>query len=269
MLYKLIKTRSEVKYNRFHITKWLALAFLSFSCIRGLAQSFIRPFELELGYNRTTSIIFPYAIKSVDRGSSDILVLKSKGCENVLLVKAGKADFDPTNLTVITAEGKFYSFLVRYSMSPQQLNISFADDSLDIFKLKSFLHIATSSGPLMLTLKSIYIHRQLLWFSFEIKNHSLIDFKPDYIRFFIADKQRVQRTAEQETGLIPKFQVASPLIQARSKSTIAFAFDPFTVAKDKEMILEMGEDHGGRLIRLPMEYNALLRARGTGDQRTE
>jgi hypothetical protein len=254
-------------YKTAYTAKWITMLSLCIMCLPGFAQSFIRPFELELGNNRITSLIFPYAIKSVYRGNSNILAFKNKGSENILLLKAGKADFDPTNLTVITAEGKFYSFLVRYSMDPKQLNISFAEDSMDIFKLKSFLHVATHTGKLKLTLKSIYIHRQLFWLNFEIKNHSLIDFKTDYIRFYIADKQKVKRTATQETTLSAKYQVIPPIINAGANCRIAFAFDPFLVPSDKQLILEIGEDHGGRLMRLPIGHSVFLSAKEAGDQR--
>ena len=251
-----------------HSAAWLLLVILTLNCLDALSQSFIKPLDLQLGYNKTTNLIFPYAIKSVDRGSGDILVLKSSGSENVLQVKAGKTGFDPTNLTVITADGKFYSFLVRYTENPLHLNLSFGVDSVDIFKLKAFLHITTQTELLKISLRGIYIYRHLLWFRFDISNGSLIDFKPAYTRFFITDKEKLQRVAEQEIGLSPKFQVSFPQIPGKSKKSIAFAFDPFTLPKDKNLILEMSEDQGGRLLRLPIGYRALLCAKGTGDQKS-
>lgn len=45
-------------------------------------------------------------LKSVDRGSKDVLAQKAKGVESILQVKAAKTNFDETNLTVINADGK-------------------------------------------------------------------------------------------------------------------------------------------------------------------
>src|SRR4051812_37752723 len=88
--------------------------FLLFTSVATLSQSqtvklqttIIEPYPLNITLNKTTNLIFPYAIKSVDRGSADVLAQKAKGVENILLVKAGKENFSETNLSVITADGK-------------------------------------------------------------------------------------------------------------------------------------------------------------------
>lgn len=46
--------------------------------------SVIKTYHLAVTYNKTTNLVFPYAIKSVDRGSKDILVQKAKDVENIL-----------------------------------------------------------------------------------------------------------------------------------------------------------------------------------------
>lgn len=51
--------------------------------------------NLQIGYSKTTSIVFPYPIKSIDKGSADVLVQKAKGVENILLVKAARQYFFP------------------------------------------------------------------------------------------------------------------------------------------------------------------------------
>jgi hypothetical protein len=50
----------------------------------------IRPEPLTIAVGKTTHLIYPFAIKSVDRGSRDILVQKAKGLENILQVKAAR-----------------------------------------------------------------------------------------------------------------------------------------------------------------------------------
>ena len=46
---------------------------------------------------------------------------------NILQVKAGKLGFDQTNLTVITADGKLYSYILNYTDTPSVLNMRFAN----------------------------------------------------------------------------------------------------------------------------------------------
>ena len=83
----------------------------------------INSIEISICYNKTTSLIFPYAVISVDRGSADVLAQKAKAVENILHVKAGKRNFTPTNLSVVTADGKFYSFLLHYEENPMILSV--------------------------------------------------------------------------------------------------------------------------------------------------
>ena len=90
----------------------------------------IEPYPLQITTNKTTNLIFPYAIKSVDRGSADVLAQKAKGVENILLVKAGRENFSETNLSVITADGKLYSFILDFTNSPLAINISFVADTM-------------------------------------------------------------------------------------------------------------------------------------------
>ena len=94
-----------------------------------LQTTIIEPYPLQITLNKTTNLIFPYAIKSVDRGSADVLAQKAKGVENILLVKAGRQNFSETNLSVITADGKLYSFVLDYINNPSAINISFVADT--------------------------------------------------------------------------------------------------------------------------------------------
>ena len=85
--------------------------------------SFIPSEHLAITFNKTTNLIFPFSVQSIDRGSKDILVQQPKGTENIVQVKADKPNFTQTNLSVITIDGKLYSFTVDYTAQPDQLNI--------------------------------------------------------------------------------------------------------------------------------------------------
>ena len=81
-------------------------------------SSFSQTPSLSITTNKTTSLIFPFTIKHVDRGTRDILVQQVKEADNILLVKAAVKDFPQTNLTVITSDGSTYDFLVDYENKP-------------------------------------------------------------------------------------------------------------------------------------------------------
>jgi conjugative transposon TraN protein len=261
--------------------KWYcAVWFLIFS-FKCFSQSSIESYPLQIGINKTTNLIFPYEIKSVDRGSRDVLVQKAKGIENVLQVKANAENFIATNLSVITADGKLYSFAVSYTNNPALLNISFATDSTihftdenfneawleneakKISKQYHFMHIKTRNEQMKLFLNGIYISKGVLWFSMQLSNHSLIDYHPDYIKFFVQDKHKAKRTAEQRTELEPIYQITIPVISGKNKRKMVFAFDQFTLPKGKRLVCQISEKNGGRLLMLHISHTSLLHAHAT------
>src|SRR5437016_5893729 len=95
--------------------------FFNIACFAQAPISFIKPNLLDITSNKTSNIIFPYAIQHVDKGSTDILAQKVNGAVNVLEVKAAKDSFAETNLSVITVDGKLYSFIVHYALQPSEL----------------------------------------------------------------------------------------------------------------------------------------------------
>src|SRR4051812_43764006 len=89
----------------------------------------IGSFPLQLAERYTTNLIFPFAIVGVDLGSGDVIAKKMGKTENVLLLKAGKAHFLPTNVSVYLKNGVLYSFRVTYADSLLVFNYSFGVDS--------------------------------------------------------------------------------------------------------------------------------------------
>lgn len=70
----------------------------------------------------------PAAIRYVDLGSADLLAAKADGTENVLRVKAALRDFSrESNLSVITEDGAYYTFNVKYADEPQKLSVEMTD----------------------------------------------------------------------------------------------------------------------------------------------
>lgn len=248
----------------------------------------IEPCPIDIGYSKTSNLIFPYAIKSVDRGSGAVLVQKAKGVENILQVKAAVQNFEQTNLSVVTSDGQFFSFLLNYAVHPSALNISFYKDSVKerqeaflteaplndaalqtlankVQGEKAFLHQSVREQKLRLSLRSIYLADGTMWYKLQCKNKSLIDYRPEYIRFFLQDKKRAKRTAVQETELQPLY--ASPVenIKGMQGNDLVFGFTPFTIPKTQELIIQMGEKNGGRSLTFRINNRIILKARALNE----
>src|SRR5690554_7188637 len=88
-----------------------------------LALGKIEPYRMEVTYDKTSHLIFPTAIRYVDLGSEYLIAGKAEDAENVLRVKASVREFEAeTNFSVITNDGRFYSFNVYYSSYPDALS---------------------------------------------------------------------------------------------------------------------------------------------------
>jgi hypothetical protein len=221
--------------------------------------------SLSIGTNKVTSLVFPLMIKNVDRGSKDVLVQKVKGVENILEVKAAKENFSETNMTVITADGKLYSFLVHYSADPS-LNIKI-ENKPSIFEkiagLKKFMHgIRDSKYAVRLQLKGIYIDNDILYYQLELQNYSNLSYDIELLRFFIKDKKQSKRTASQELEQTPLYVYGNTgSVPGQSKIIMVVALPRFTIPDKKLMVVQLMEKNGGRNLSLKINNNKLVKAK--------
>ena len=248
------------------------------------AQAPIEPEYLAVAYHKTTNLVFPYTIKSVDRGSRDVLVQKARNVENVLQVKAGHEDFAETNLTVITADGHLYSFVVGYSDHPdlnvvmdaanperrtgitfteKENNESAVTDAAErVSRKKHFMGKRDSDFDITLKLGGIYVVDDVLYFQLELRNDSHIGYDIEQLRFYIRDKRKAKRTASQELELNPLFiQGNTASIGGQSVQQVVVAMKKFTIPNKKYLAIQMMEAGGGRHLELREGNKTLIRSR--------
>ena len=257
----------------------------------------IPPHGLEVTFDKTCHVIFPAAIAYVDLGSANIIAGKADGAENVIRVKAAKRGFKgETNMSVITEDGAYYSFNVKYAREPRIMNVEMADfihdgdavnrpnNSMNIYLkelgsespvlvrlvMKSIWkenkrrvkHIGSKSFGIQFLLKGIYTHNGLLYFHTEIKNTSNVPFDVDYIIWKIVDKKVAKRTAIQEQVIQPlRTQNFVMNIDGNSNERTVWTMDKFTMPDDKCLVVELAEKNGGRHQSFVIENTDLVRAR--------
>lgn len=238
--------------------------------------------NLQIGYSKTTSIVFPYSIKSIDKGSPDVLMQKAKGVENILLLKAAKENFNQTNLTVVTADNRLYVFVLNYDESCPDLNIkadntavvsgnilfSMENDnqkkieqyaSLALSKKKKLEGLKRSRFEMKLDVTGIFIHQDILYFRLVLGNNSKINYEIDQLRFFIRDRKKSKRTASQEIEVVPLYSTsASSVIPDKSEVNIVYAVSKFTIPEKKYLTIQLIEKNGGRHIEIDVKNNDLI-----------
>lgn len=256
----------------------------------------IPPHALEVAFNKTTHVIFPSEIVYVDLGDENLVAGLADGAKNVLRVKSAVKSFkSETNLTVITDDGCFFTFNVKFAKEPLLLNIEMTDfihdgeavnrpnnaqeiylerlgqESPMLVKLimksiykqnrREIKHIGSKRFGVQFILKSIYTNNGLLYFHTELKNTSNIAFDIDYISFKIVDKKVVKRTAMQEQALEPlRAQNYVTVVSGKKSERTVFALEKFTIPDDKQLVIEVAEKEGGRNQSFVVENGDIVRA---------
>jgi len=257
----------------------------------------IPPYALEVTFNKTVHVIFPSAIRYVDLGSADLLAAKADGTENVLRVKAALRDFSrESNLSVITEDGAYYTFNVKYADEPVKLSVEMTDflhdgeavnrpnnalavymqelgqESPLLVKLimqsiyknndREIKHLGSKRFGIQHTLKGVYTHNGLLYFHLQLKNSSNVPFNIDFITFKIVDKKVAKRTAIQEQVIWPLRAYNNLMVIGgkRTERTI-FTLPKFTIPDDKMLVIELNEQEGGRHQRFTVDNADLMRAK--------
>lgn len=242
----------------------------------------VAPYDIEISFNKTVHILFPAAVQYVDLGSNDIIAGRASGAENVVRIKAAVAGFPgETNCSVITADGSFYSFIVRYADEPERLSVEMDDwlrknPTAEYANDRMFVRLSELGGetPVLVNrimysvykknasdiksvgskqfgieslLKGVYIHKDLMYFHIAVRNMSNVSYDMDFIRFKIVDKKVAKRTAVQETYVNP-VRVYSQQNTVDGKSTVrnVFVFPKMTLPDDKVLTVEIFEKGGGR-----------------------
>lgn len=267
------------------------------------------PYALEVTFNKTVHIIFPAAVRYVDLGSANLIAGKADGAENVLRVKAAVENFnDETNFSVITEDGDFYSFNVRYSREPEMLNVEMQDlirqragenDSKSVKEsskgvkvpelgenttaladliMKSVYrnnerrikHLGCKRFGIQMLLRGLYVHEGLYYFHTLVRNSSNVAFDVDFIRFKIMDKKIVKRTAIQETVLSPvRSYNEESVITGQSIVRTVYVLPKFTIPDDKILLVELFEKNGGRHQVIRIEGMDIERARTINELKTK
>ncbi|MDM1391304.1 conjugative transposon protein TraN [Myroides marinus] len=278
------------------IIKYMLLCLLTVNTVNAqennksinLSNAEVTPYKIELTQNKTTHILFPSSIEYVDLGSNEIIANKVEATSNILRLKTIKEDVSPTNFTVITNDGKYYSFNASYNEEPTQLSydltkfekqvnkqqseVLFKDlgttspSLADLFmkaiikKNKKELNIKSKSYGVEARLKSIYTQDGKLYFHISINNKSNLPYEVDYVSFKIKDRRTTKRTTVQEVSLKPVRNYSEfKTINSQNKQGNVFILDQFTLSDKQVLLIEIYEKNGVRNQVLKVKSSDVLK----------
>lgn len=198
-------------------------------------------YQVSVAFYKTTHIIFDSPIKYFDAGSDRIICDKVEGVENVLKVKATQIGTFETNVTIITHNGLYYSFIISYNENPNKLNINMCSGLNESFDYTPFnrpekiifsdtyytesemikfskkviefakinknniQHVADKVGKVAFKLTNIASKEGNIIFCINMKNGSPLDYDVEYMKFYIRDKSKRKKEVSQEIEIKPHF----------------------------------------------------------------
>ncbi|MGO1597067.1 MAG: conjugative transposon protein TraN [Sphingobacterium sp.] len=240
--------------------------------------------DIELSSNKTSNLIFPYGIISVDRGDQAIMVQQAKGVDNVLQVKAASQGLEASNLTVITSDRQLYTFNVQYAERPRQLNFTMkpivrpeekntihggtptqgtlealASDMLA--SLESSVKLKRHKMAMHFQLDGIFVDGGRIFFRIHLINKSDLGYQVGQFRTFLLDKKQLKRTAIQEKEFTPQWLAGNlDFVPPRSRRSFLFVLPQFTIPDKKHLIIQLMEENGARNFSLKMGNSHLQKA---------
>jgi conjugative transposon TraN protein len=253
-------------------------------------QNYIGSYRMTVGFQKTTHLIFPYAVSYVDLGNGGIIADKAHGAENIVKVKASQQGFPETNMTVVTTDGRLYSFLVTYDANPRVLNYNLASTDVSqssavvplahlsnmgltqtdleeysraALQKKKGPHVSEQKDDITLALQGMYTQDDVFFFPLHLANKSNINYDVDFIKFYIRDKKVAKRTAVQESEVTPVFvfNSSTSTIPGPGEVDQVYALRKFTIPDDKNLVVEMFEKGGGRVLSFNVTNADILKAR--------
>lgn len=240
---------------------------------------------LPLSPTKTSHLVFPYPIRSADRGSRDILAEVAEGTANVLRVKAAHRAFPQSDLTVITTDGTLYSFLVDYDPDPDTLTWVFSgrqntpgvapsavlrpggrpsaktlrEDAVRAIHDPREIHGARDAERgRIIRLNGLYRDQGTFFLRIRVENHTALPWQGDPFRFFIRDRRSRKRTAAQRQEIRPCYRWPdSTRIAAQGSREFVFAFAPRHLGPRQCWIVLFTEKNGGTPLRLRISSRTL------------
>lgn len=290
IFYNILISRNEAKCSL------LLLLFLLLFGSFGHAQEFSlaqaqhngtvinQDLAIQVAFDKTLFLVFPEEVLSVDRGNRDLLAQKDQAAINILKVKSNTRNFRPTNLHVVTAAGKLYSFEVSYSErlpvstidmgqleegTGKQARFGFAHDVADFRESVNFI----LGRPLTKIRKSArngaavyffgaYQKDRVIYLHLGIENFKSLPMDMGDPEFLIRDKKIAKRTTVREEPVTAEHEYFSGgRMQGKIPAKhLVFAFSRFGIADGKYLDITLPEQNGDRKLQLKIKGKDLLNA---------
>ncbi|MDB9836033.1 DUF4138 domain-containing protein [Flavobacteriaceae bacterium] len=216
----------------------------------------------------TTHLIFENEVEYIDVGNKFFATDVIKNIVKIKYIKTDDETLDTfSNLTIITKEGKYYSFKLLFDRAdtsktfkilPSELKIDqfnsvvpeidFENSCLNILEKPININKKDLYQNMLFTVNGMYYIDDLIYIRLIIKNKSRLDYTLGKVDFWIRTKNTNKRKlSAYQTRIIEPHYICnySTEILGYNESEMVFVFKRFVPLKNEDFVLQITESDGG------------------------
>lgn len=165
------------------------------------------------------------------------------------------------------------------SLDPMPVNtdssanfINFEDTQLNVATIKALSekvskakrtvrHLGVEKNNLVFTADGIFIKENVMFLQLTVWNRSHINYDIDLVQLVVRDEKVGKKTSQQELEVDPIISTvdASELIvKGKSRLTFAYAIRKLTIPDNKELVVQLYEEDGGRKMEFIIDNSDLI-----------
>lgn len=235
-----------------------------------------RFYDVAVNNTNTTKMFFPADILYLKQGNEEVLGVEYYN--NMVKVGTTFDHFPSSNLFVVDKDfntyeitlSEDYSNSYSYNFDDGRKYVAHIDaNSLELENFIKKLHqkkrniwsVGVIKNKFEISLANLYVRGDIMFFVFDIRNFSNIDYDIDFLKCFLRDVKKNKNAIQQEVQYEPVYQKDfENRIKGKSRNRFVLAFRKFTIPDDKVFEIEMFEKGGGRHIKLPILNEYILSA---------
>lgn len=233
-------------------------------------------YNVSVNNSNTTEMFFPADVLYLKQGNEEVFGVEYYN--NMVKLGTTFEEFSPSNLFVVDKDlntyeitlFKEYSNTYSYNFDDGRKYVAHIDvNSIEMDNLINKLHykkrnifsVGVIKNKFEMSLANLYVKGDFMFFVFDIKNFSNIDYDVDFVKCFLRDMKKAKNSIQQEIQYDPVQQRDfDKKILGKSENRFVLAFSKFTIPDDKVFEIEMFERNGGRHMKLSVLNEYILSA---------
>ncbi|QYA26724.1 DUF4138 domain-containing protein [Gramella sp. MT6] len=234
--------------------------------------------------SKNVALFFPAPIRQGITGSENFVFTYNREKEqNFGLLQAQPGD--ESNLLIISSSGAVFSYIVAYKNQLERLNYFISEDqrigslrpanedtlqtkvtaqkagNIDTYfkRFSEFLigrnqrigRIKKRQNGISLSVENIVFQKEALYFVVEIDNGSTLDYDLDFLKFYTQTRKQGKKKSIQKLEIEPLYVYRLPvMIPEQQSRRMVFVVPKFSLANDKQLLVELKELNGERAVEL-------------------